>query len=84
MAKIERSKEREEAQRSAKQGANPTQPDAPSNSAQRGATERSEARQRARKVRHPPKLKNYLLHYAKGKYYLINLSLKKKGHEQRY
>jgi len=32
----------------------------------------------------PPKIKNYLLHYSKGKYYLINLSLKKKGHEQKY
>jgi hypothetical protein len=31
-----------------------------------------------------PKLKNYLLHYAKGKYYLVNLNLKKKGHDQRY
>jgi hypothetical protein len=31
-----------------------------------------------------PKLKKYLLHYAKGKYYLINLSLKKGGHDQKY
>jgi hypothetical protein len=37
----------------------------------------------AKKSPHP-KLKNYLLHYAKGKYNLINLSLKKKGHEQKY
>lgn len=28
------------------------------------------------------KLKNYLLHYQKGKYYFIDLSLKKKGHQQ--
>jgi len=26
--------------------------------------------------------KRYFLHYAGGKYYLINLTLKKKGHEQ--
>lgn len=27
--------------------------------------------------------KRYFLHYKKGKYYLLNLSLKKKGHEQK-
>jgi len=30
-----------------------------------------------------PKKKRYFLHYKKGKYNLINLSLKKKGHEQK-
>lgn len=28
--------------------------------------------------------KRYFLHYKKGKYYLVNLSLKKKGHSQKY
>jgi hypothetical protein len=28
--------------------------------------------------------KRYFLHYAKGKYHLINLTLKKKGHDQKY
>jgi len=30
------------------------------------------------------KKKRFFLHYKKGKYNLINLSLKKKGHDQRY
>jgi len=30
------------------------------------------------------KPKRYFLNYKKGKYILINLDLKKKGHEQRY
>jgi len=30
------------------------------------------------------KPKRYFLHYKKGKYILVNLDLKKKGHEQRY
>jgi len=29
------------------------------------------------------KRKRYFQHYKKGKYYLINLDLKKKGHEQK-
>ena len=28
--------------------------------------------------------KRYFLHYQKGKYYLINLDLKKKGHQQKF
>jgi hypothetical protein len=42
-------------------------------------------------ARYKPKLRKqnknkkiYFLHYKKGKYILINLSLKKKGHQQRY
>lgn len=80
MARTERSKRREGARKSAEIGA--LVPSDPPNCAKEGATKRPVAPQRARGLRHHPKLKNYLLHYAKGKYTLINLSLKKKGHDQ--
>ncbi len=31
-----------------------------------------------------PEIKRYFLHYQKGKYYFIDLTAKKKGHQQKY
>jgi hypothetical protein len=82
MAKVERPKRRKGARKSALSGKGKP-PDPPiycrreRNKAPKSATKGAKSSPRL-------KLKNYLLHYAKGKYYLINLSLKKKGHDQKY
>jgi len=34
--------------------------------------------------RKPKQKRRYFLHYAKGRYYLIDLDLKKKGHQQKW
>jgi len=75
MATIERTEGREE------ECPSPREPSY-SLSKKRGARPKS-APKSAKKSPHP-KLKNYLLHYRKGKYYLVNLDLKKRGHDQKY
>jgi hypothetical protein len=50
--------------------------------AQRPAKLTARKRARERSASSPPKLKNYLIHYRKGKYYILNLDLKKKGRQQ--
>jgi len=37
-----------------------------------------------KKLPEKKKVKRYFLHYKKGKYILMDLSLKKKGHRQKY
>jgi hypothetical protein len=75
MARIERTEGREETRNGV--SANPLVPSLTQKGAPKSAP-------KGAKKRPHSKLKNYLLHYAKGKYYLINLKLKKKGHDQKY
>lgn len=82
MAKTEHPKGGEGVRESTPTGAGT--PYTPLSAQRQGEAKHPRAPQRVRKVRRPSKVKNYLLFYERGKYRLINLSLKKKGHEQKY
>ena len=82
MAKIKRPQGREEALASVKRGDARARRDKAPTSARSGAP--SSPLFKMAKSKKKLKKKKYFLHYKKGKYYLIRLDLKKKGHQQSY
>jgi len=88
MAKVERPKRRERARNGAPKGALATQ-ERSLNMPQRAPKGAPKSATKGAKGSPPHQTKKlskkrYFLYYKKGKYYFVDLTLKKKGHQQKY
>jgi len=88
MAKVERPKGRERARNGAPKGAlrKALSPFSAPKGAPKGAPKSATKGAKSSPPHQTKKLskKRYFLHYKKGKYYFLDLTLKKKGHQQKY